>query len=96
MKLLELARALVSEPKLLLLDEPLAGVNPALAGEIMSRLTKACRELGVTVLMVEHRLDIALKHADHAYVMHNGSVIAQGAPEEVVENPEVARAYLGE
>lgn len=96
MKLLELAYALMSDPKLCLLDEPLAGVNPALAGEIMERLLEIRKELGVTVLIVEHRLDLALKYVDYAYAMHNGSVIAGGAPEEVVEHPEVVKAYLGE
>jgi len=96
MKLLELARALVSEPKLLLLDEPLAGVNPALAGEIMQFLSKVRREKGVAMLLVEHRLDIALKHADYVYVLHHGRVISEGSPETVVEDPLVAKAYLGE
>ena len=95
MKLLELARALASKPKLLLLDEPLAGVNPALAFEILKHLSRISKEMGVSILMVEHRLDIALKQADYVYVMHNGSVIAQGAPEEVIEHPAVAKAYLG-
>ena len=96
MKLLELARALVNEPKLLLLDEPLAGVNPALASEIMRFLSKIRRERGVTMLLVEHRLDIALKHADYVYVLHHGRIISEGPPESVIEDPLVAKAYLGE
>jgi len=96
MKLLELARALVSEPKLLLLDEPLAGVNPALASEIMRFLSRVQREEGVAMLLVEHRLDIALKHADYIYVLHHGRVISEGPPKSVVEDPLVAKAYLGE
>ncbi|MEM0023603.1 MAG: ABC transporter ATP-binding protein [Thermofilaceae archaeon] len=96
MKLLELARALMGEPKLLLLDEPLAGVNPTLAMEIMDRIAELRRRLGLTVLMVEHRLDLALKQADFVYVMHNGRVIAEGGPEEVLEHAEVRKAYLGE
>lgn len=96
MKLLELARALVSEPRILLLDEPLAGVNPTLAKEIMDRITDLRKRVGLTVLMVEHRLDLALKQADFVYVMHNGRVIAEGGPKEVLEHPEVRRAYLGE
>lgn len=95
MKLLELARALASRPKLLLLDEPLAGVNPALASQIVEHLSKTSKEMGVTVLMVEHRLDIALRQADYVYAMHNGRVIAWGAPDEVIAHPEVAKAYLG-
>ncbi|MEM1852537.1 MAG: ABC transporter ATP-binding protein [Thermofilaceae archaeon] len=96
MKLLELARALMGEPKLLLLDEPLAGVNPTLVIDIMGRIAELRRRLGLTVLMVEHRLDLALKHADFVYVMHNGRVIAEGGPEEVLEHAEVRKAYLGE
>ncbi|MEM2791333.1 MAG: ABC transporter ATP-binding protein, partial [Thermofilaceae archaeon] len=87
---------LMGEPKLLLLDEPLAGVNPTLAMEIMDRIAELRRRLGLTVLMVEHRLDLALKQADFVYVMHNGRVIAEGGPEEVLEHTEVRKAYLGE
>lgn len=96
MKLLELARALMAEPKLLLLDEPLAGVNPTLARDIINRVAELRKKVGLTVLMVEHRLDIALRHADFVYAMHNGRVIAEGGPDEVLENPEVRKAYLGE
>lgn len=96
MKLLELARALMAEPKLLLLDEPLAGVNPTLAKEIINRIAELRKTAGLTVLIVEHRLDLALRHADFVYVMHNGRVIAEGGPDEVLEHPEVRKAYLGE
>jgi len=96
MKLLELARALMSDPKLLLLDEPLAGVNPALAGGIMQFLTKIRKEREVAMLLVEHRLDLALRYADYVYVLHNGRVISEGPSEAVVEDPVVAKAYLGE
>ncbi|MDW8003917.1 MAG: ABC transporter ATP-binding protein [Thermofilaceae archaeon] len=96
MKLLELARSLMSDPKLLLLDEPLAGVNPALASRIMKFLTelKSCR--GIAAFLVEHRLDLALKHVDFVYVLHHGRVISQGSPDDVLEDPLVAKAYLGE
>lgn len=96
MKLLELARALMSDPKLLLLDEPLAGVNPALAGGIMQFLTRIRGERDIAVLLVEHRLDVALRYADYVYVLHHGSVISEGPPEAVVEDAAVAKAYLGE
>ncbi|MEM2597765.1 MAG: ABC transporter ATP-binding protein [Thermofilum sp.] len=93
MKLLELARALMGEPDVLLLDEPLAGVNPSLARRIMSSLRRLAGE-GLGVLFVEHRLDIALSYADYVYVLHRGVVIAEGSPQEVVGSPCVLSAYL--
>lgn len=96
MKLLELARALMSDPKLLLLDEPLAGVNPALANRIMEVLTELKNSRGIAAFLVEHRLDLALKHVDFVYVLHYGRVISQGPPDDVLEDPLVAKAYLGE
>ncbi|MEM0377085.1 MAG: ATP-binding cassette domain-containing protein, partial [Thermofilum sp.] len=93
MKLLELARALMGEPDVLLLDEPLAGVNPSLARRIMSSLRRLAGE-GLGVLFVEHRLDIALSYADYVYVLHRGVVIAEGSPQEVVGSPRVLSAYL--
>ncbi|PLJ76982.1 ABC transporter ATP-binding protein [Infirmifilum sp. SLHALR2] len=95
MKLLELARVLMSDPQLVILDEPLAGVNPSLANEIMSYLRTLRDELGVTFLVVEHRLDIALKFVDYVYAMHQGQVIAEGSPDTVIKNPAVIEAYLG-
>lgn len=95
MKLLELARVLMSEPKLVILDEPLAGVNPTLANEIMGYLTRLRAELGVSFLIIEHRLDIALKFVDYVFAMHQGEVIAQGLPDEVIKHPAVVEAYLG-
>ncbi|AKG39415.1 MAG: ABC transporter ATP-binding protein [Infirmifilum sp.] len=95
MKLLELARVLMSDPKLVILDEPLAGVNPSLANEIMGYLTKLRSGLGTTFLIIEHRLDIALKYVDHVIAMHQGQVIAEGLPDEIVKHPAVVEAYLG-
>jgi len=95
MKLLELARVLMSDPQLVILDEPLAGVNPSLANEIMSYLRTLRDELRVTFLVVEHRLDIALKFVDYVYAMHQGQVIAEGSPDAVIKNPAVIEAYLG-
>ncbi len=95
MKLLELARILMSDPRVVVLDEPLAGVNPSLANEIMGYLTSLREELGVTFLIVEHRLDIALKFVDHVFAMHQGRVIAEGPPDVVVKHPAVIEAYLG-
>lgn len=95
MKLLEIARVLMSEPQLVILDEPLAGVNPSLANEIMGYLVGLKEELGTTFLIIEHRLDIALKYVDHVFAMHQGQVIAQGLPDEVIKHPAVVESYLG-
>lgn len=95
MKLLEIGRALMSNAKLLIMDEPVAGVNPALAHDIFRSLTGLRDGLGITIFMVEHRLDIALQYADEAYVMAAGKMISMGSPEEVVMDPQVIEAYLG-
>ena len=95
MKLLELARALMSDPKLLLLDEPLAGVNPVLAEGVMNHLVKLRRELKISFLVVEHRLDVALRYADYVYALHKGRVVSEGPPDVVVKSPAVAEPYLG-
>ncbi|MCX8202733.1 MAG: ABC transporter ATP-binding protein [Nitrososphaeria archaeon] len=95
MKLLEIARALVSGARVLLLDEPAAGVNPALAEEIFANLVRIKEALGVTFLIVEHRLEIAMKYADWCYAMFNGKVIAEGKPEGVLADAKVIESYLG-
>jgi branched-chain amino acid transport system ATP-binding protein len=94
LKLLEVGRALMKNAKLLVMDEPVAGVNPALAHSILEKLVQL-KKMDVTLLIVEHRLDIALKYVDYIYVMAEGRVIAQGREEEVLNNPEVVEAYLG-
>jgi branched-chain amino acid transport system ATP-binding protein len=95
MKLLELARALMSGSRLILLDEPVSGVNPTLAHEIFARILKLRDELGVTFLIVEHRLDIALSYVDTVTAMAFGKVIAAGAPEAVIADKQVIDSYLG-
>ncbi|MCS7121335.1 MAG: ABC transporter ATP-binding protein [Archaeoglobaceae archaeon] len=91
LKLLEIGRALMRESKLFIADEPVAGVNPVLAHEILSRFLKLKDEM--SFLLVEHRLDIVLKYTDYIYVMANGKIIAEGR-EEVFEDPKVVEVYL--
>jgi len=95
MKLLELARALMSGGKMVLLDEPISGVNPTLAHEIFGRIIRLRDELGVTFLIVEHRLEIALRYVDIVTAMALGRVVAAGKPEIVMADPKVIEAYLG-
>ena len=94
MKLTDLSRALMGEAKLLLLDEPAAGVAPKLAREIFDRLTMLNRE-GLTIFVIEHRLEVLFDYVDRVIVMHEGRVLAEGAPEDIVRDPRVLEAYLG-
>lgn len=95
MKLVEIGRALMADAKLLLLDEPVSGVNPTLAHEIFSRILKLRDELGLTFFIVEHRLDIALKYVDRMFAMALGKLIASGTPDHVMNDQKVIEAYLG-
>jgi len=85
----------MSGAKVLLLDEPISGVNPTLAHEIFGALVRSREEMGVTFLIIEHRLDIALGYVDHAIAMAFGKVIASGSSEDVISDPGVVEAYLG-
>ncbi len=91
---IEIARALASRPRILLLDEPTAGMNPAETLELAEQI-KSLNELGLTVLLIEHKLDVVTTLADTVYVLDHGEVIAQGTPAEVRRDEEVLRAYLG-
>ena len=93
-KLLEMARALMAEPKLVLLDEPMAGVNPSLVEEILSHV-RSLRDAGLTVLFVEHDMDVVMGISDTVICMAQGRVISVGSPRQVVGDPEVRSAYLG-
>lgn len=95
MKLVEIGRALMSDAKLLLLDEPVSGVNPTLAHEIFARIMKLRDELGLTFFIVEHRLDIALRYVDQMFAMAMGRVVASGDPDDVMKDRAVIEAYLG-
>ncbi len=93
-KLLELARALLTDPDMLLLDEPMAGVNPSLEKKLLERIHDL-QEEGYTFLLVEHDMDVIMNHCDHVIVMHQGRVLTEGVPEEVKSDEEVIEAYLG-
>jgi len=93
-KLLELSRALMSDPTLVLLDEPVAGVNPALAGSLMDLIEKL-RQNGRTFFLIEHDMNVVMNRCDWVIVMHQGRRIAEGRPETVKADPAVIESYLG-
>ncbi len=94
-KLLELARALMARPRLLLLDEPMAGINPSLGRRLLDHMQRLRREQEVTFLFVEHDMEVVMNHSDRVIVMAEGRVIAAGEPHHVREQPAVIDAYLG-
>ncbi len=94
-KLLDLVRALMAEPRILLLDEPMAGVSPALRVELLGHILRLRERERITLLIVEHDLDFVMRACDRVIVMNDGRVIAQGTPEEVRRDEKVVDAYLG-
>jgi branched-chain amino acid transport system ATP-binding protein len=95
LKLLEVGRALMTGARLIMMDEPASGLNPTLAHKVFEHLDRVKKETGLTFLIIEHRLDIALQYVDYVYAMASGQVIAHGKGDEVMANPKVIEGYLG-
>ncbi len=94
-KLLEFAMALMNEPRMLLLDEPTAGINPTLINGLIDRLKRANAEFGITLLVIEHNMRVIMDLAQHIYCLAHGELLAAGAPSEIQNNQLVIDAYLG-
>ncbi len=94
-KLLEFAMALMNEPKLLLLDEPTAGINPTLINGIIDRLRRANDELGITLLVIEHNMRVIMNLAQYIHCLSRGKLLAEGKPDEIQNDQRVIDAYLG-
>ncbi|GCA73881.1 lipopolysaccharide export system ATP-binding protein LptB [Microcystis aeruginosa NIES-2520] len=94
-KLLEIGRALMTEPKLILLDEPAAGVNPTLIAQISDHIIEWNRQ-GITFLIIEHNMDVIMSLCHHVWVLAEGTNLADGIPSEIQKNDRVLKAYLGD
>jgi branched-chain amino acid transport system ATP-binding protein len=94
-KLLEFAMALMKKPKMLLLDEPTAGVNPTLINGLIDRLRQVNEEKGITLLVIEHNMRVVMNLAEHIYCLANGTMLADGKPDEIQNDKRVIDAYLG-
>ena len=94
-KLLEFAMALMAEPRLLLLDEPTAGINPTLINGLIERLKRVNADLGITLLVIEHNMRVIMNLAEHIYCLAHGELLADGAPDVIRDDQRVIDAYLG-
>jgi len=91
----EIARALASEPKMLLLDEPTAGMNPQESAQLTQFMDQLRRELDLTILLIEHDMKVVMGVSEHIWVLDHGEKIAEGVPDEIRNNDRVIEAYLG-
>ena len=94
-QMLTIARALMSRPKLIMLDEPSQGLAPLLVQHVFENIKKMKVEIGLTILLVEQNADASLNAADYVYIMHEGIIKAKGTPEEIKGSPDIREAYLG-
>jgi branched-chain amino acid transport system ATP-binding protein len=94
-KLLEFAMTLMNEPKILLLDEPTAGINPTLINGLIDRLRRANEEFGITLFVIEHNMRVIMNLADNIYCLAHGEMLAHGTPDEIQNDQRVIDAYLG-
>ena len=96
LKMCEVAAVLATDPQVLMLDEPLAGTGPEEGDAFCARLEDMRRELGISIVMIEHHVPLVLKTADYIYVLNFGAMLAQGLPDDIRQNAAVAEAYMGE
>ena len=94
-KLLEFAMGLMTEPKVLMLDEPTAGINPTLINGLIDRLNRANKEFGITMFIIEHNMRVIMNMAEHIYCLAHGELLAEGPPEKIQNDKSVIDAYLG-